>query len=90
MSIVPLSAVKPTTPPGLPDPVIDLGIGGFRDVTPGTVVTFEVTAFNDFVEQTNEAQFFEATIRVLAGGCTPLDERTVLILVPPAPVGPPR
>lgn len=90
VSIVPLSAVKPTNPPGLPDPIIDTGIGGFRDVTPGTVVTFEVTAFNDFVEQTNEAQFFEATIRVLAGGCTPLDERTVLILVPPAPVGPPR
>src|SRR5882672_764305 len=41
---------------------------------------------NDFVLQADEAQIFGATIRVLAGGCTPLDERHVLILAPPPPV----
>ncbi len=32
------------------------------------------------------AQIFSAKIRVLAGGCTALDERTVLVLVPPMPI----
>ena len=36
--------------------------------------------------QTDQAQIFHATIQVLAGGCTPLDQRDVLILVPPTPV----
>jgi hypothetical protein len=27
-----------------------------------------------------------ATITVLAGGCTPLDQRTVIILVPPTAI----
>lgn len=84
LSVVPDSWLVPVDPPDLPDPVI-VG-GGFDEVTPGTVVTYQVTAFNDFIEQTTQAQFFEATITVLAGGCTPLDERTVYILVPPLPV----
>jgi len=36
------------------------------------------------------AQFFLARIRVLAGGCTELDEREVFILVPPLPFDPPE
>ncbi len=80
-SIVPNSYVVPSDPPGLPVPVMTAD--GFDNVTPGTVVTFDVAAFNDFVEQTSEAQFFEASITVLAGGCFPLDDRVVLILVPP-------
>ena len=51
-----------------------------------TRVKFDVKALNDFVPQTAEAQIFRATIRVLASGCTPLDQREVLILVPPTPV----
>jgi len=86
--IDPDSFDKPPPPPELPDPVITAD--GFDNVTPGTVVTFQVTAYNDFVEQTNVAQFFLARIRVLAGGCTELDEREVFILVPPLPFDPPE
>jgi hypothetical protein len=58
----------------------------FHDVTPGTIVRFEVVAFNNSVEPTSQGRIFMATIRVLADGCTPLDERDVLILMPPNPV----
>ena len=84
VSIVPVSFVVPVDPPGLPTPTITTD--GFDNVTPGTIVTFDVTAFNDFVVQTDDAQFFEATITVTAGGCFPLDDRVVLILVPPTPI----
>jgi hypothetical protein len=87
VSVTPVSFIKPADPPGLPDPIIDVDIMGFRGVTPGTTVTFDVTAYNDFVAPGPVAKFFEATIRVLAGGCTPLDERKVLILVPPSGIG---
>lgn len=83
-SVIPDSFVKPPPPPNLPDPTFDTV--GFQNVTPGTVVSFDVTAYNDFVEGTEYAQFFRATIRVLAGGCTDLDQREVLILVPPNPI----
>lgn len=84
LSVVPNSFVKPPPPPNLPDPTFDAV--GFQNVTPGTVVRFDVTAFNGFVDGTDRAQFFRATIRVLAGGCTDLDQREVLILVPPNPI----
>jgi hypothetical protein len=83
-SITPVSFVKPAPPPVLPDPTFDAV--AFHTVTPETQVTFSLVAFNDFVPQTSTAQIFRATIRVLAGGCTPLDQRDVLILVPPTPI----
>ncbi len=83
-SVVPNSFDKPPPPPNLPDPTFDNV--GFQNVTPGTVVRFDVTAYNDFMQGAETAQFFRATIRVLAGGCTDLDEREVLILVPPDPI----
>ena len=83
-SVIPDSFVKPQPPPTLPDPTFD-NIG-FQNVTPGTQVSFDVTAYNDFVQGSDSAQFFRATIRVLAGGCTDLDQREVLILVPPNPI----
>jgi hypothetical protein len=84
-TVTPVSFVKPAPPPVLPDPTFDSV--SFHNVTPATTVQFDVEAFNDFVMQIDgKAQFFRATIRVLAGGCTPLDAREVLILVPPAPV----
>lgn len=83
-TIVPVSFVKPPPPPALPDPTFDAV--AFHKVTPSTKVSFNVAAFNDFVPQTADAQIFRATIRVLAGGCTPLDQRDVVILVPPTPV----
>ena len=82
--ITPVSFVKPPPPPALPDPTFDAT--SFHTVTPSTKVSFNVSAFNDFVPQTADAQIFRATIRVLAGGCTPLDQRDVVILVPPMPV----
>ena len=58
----------------------------FHRVTPGTVVSFQVHAFNDFLEATDQAQIFRAVVKVLAGSCTDLDEREVFILVPPTPI----
>ncbi|MEP6864831.1 MAG: hypothetical protein ABJE66_29695 [Deltaproteobacteria bacterium] len=83
-TIAPSSFVLPPPPPVLPNPTFDATT--FHNVTPGTQVGFTVDAFNDFVPQTDQAQIFHATIQVLAGGCTPLDQRDVLILVPPNPV----
>ena len=83
-AVMPQSFVLPPPPPVLPNPTFDATT--FHNVTPGTQVTFAVDAFNDFVVQTDSAQIFRATIRVLAGGCTPLDQRDVLILVPPQPI----
>jgi hypothetical protein len=83
-AVMPQSFVLPPPPPALPNPTYDATT--FHNVTPGTQVTFAVDAFNDFVMQTDSAQIFRATIRVLAGGCTPLDQRDVLILVPPMPI----
>ena len=83
-TIIPTGAVVPVPPPVLPTPTFDAT--AFHTVTPGTVVSFAVNAFNDFVPATNQAQIFRATIRVLAGGCTPLDQRDVLVLVPPSPI----
>ncbi len=82
--IVPDHFVKAPAPPVLPDPTFDQT--SFHKVTPGTKVFFNVRAFNDFVLETNSAQIFRATIKVLAGGCTALDQRDVLILVPPKPL----
>ena len=83
-AMTPNSFQLPPPPPDLPDPTMDTT--GFQNVTPGTLVSFNVIAFNDFVPATTEPQIFRATIRVLAGGCTDLDERDVFILVPPDPI----
>lgn len=83
-AVTPKSFVLPPAPPVVPNPTFDTT--AFHGVTPNTKVSFDVTAFNDFVMQTQDAQIFRATIQVLAGGCTPLDQRDVLILVPPQPI----
>ncbi|MEX1361505.1 MAG: hypothetical protein AB1Z98_00140 [Nannocystaceae bacterium] len=77
----------PVPLPGVSPPVITPT--GFENVIPNTDVTFTIQAYNDFIPQTPAPQIFEATIRVLADGCSDLDERTVLILVPPEPLPPP-
>lgn len=85
-SIVPETYLLPPPPPTVPAPSFDGQ--EFFNVTPGTIVTFSVAAYNDFIVQTEEAQFFRATIRVTAGSscAITLDQRDVLILVPPIPV----
>lgn len=79
--VLPDSFTKPAPPPKLPDP--KKGKDGFSMVTPGTSVTFKVLAFNDFLQATGAARIFRVVIKVTAGGCTDLDQREVLILVPP-------
>lgn len=82
--VMPSGFTLPPAPPVLPAPTFDATT--FFAVTPGTRVQFDVRALNDFVPQTQDAQIFRAEIRVLAGGCTALDQREVLILVPPNPI----
>jgi hypothetical protein len=82
--VTPTGFTLPPAPPVVPNPTFDAT--SFQRVTPGTRVQFDVRAFNDFVPQTDKAQIFRAVIRVLAGGCTDLDQREVLILVPPTPI----
>jgi len=82
--VQPKSFKKPLPPPKLPDPKMDAK--GFKNVSPGTTVTFTVEAFNSFLKTASEVRIFRAVIKVLAGECTDLDQREVFILVPPAPI----
>jgi hypothetical protein len=86
-AITPTGFTLPPPPPNLPNPTFDAV--AFQNVTPGTVVSFDVVGFNDFVQATDQALIYKAVIRVTAGGCTDLDEREVFILVPPQSVAPP-
>lgn len=80
-SILPLDALPPPPPPLIPPPVVTEK--GFAKVVPGSFVRFMVEAVNDMVQETSKPQVFHATIRVRAGGCANLDERDVIILIPP-------
>jgi hypothetical protein len=83
--ITPLDATAPKAPPVLPAPQISGG--AFTKVYPGSTVRFTVTAQNLIIPGTDKPQVFRAKIKVLAGGCADLDERDVLILIPPnAPI----
>lgn len=81
--VVPDSAVAPPGPPLLPTPSISADGKGFTAVVPGSSLRFRVSVRNDFVQPTSQPQLFRATLRIRAGGCADLDEREVLILVPP-------
>jgi len=61
-----------------------IGGGKFTGVLPGAVLRFAVEAKNDLVMETSEPQVFHARIKIRAGGCADLDERDVIILVPPS------
>jgi hypothetical protein len=83
-AVTPTAYTLPPPPPVIPPPTFDTT--EFHGVTPDTTLTFAVTAFNDFIPATDQAQIFEATITVTASGCTALDQRNVLILVPPTAI----
>jgi len=84
-AIAPKDATPPPAPPTLPGPVI--AGSSFTKVYPGSTVRFTITGNNTMVPATTMPQVFRAKIKILAGGCTDLDEREVIILVPPnAPV----
>lgn len=80
-SVAPLDATAPKAPPVLPAPQISGG--AFTKVYPGSTVRFTVTAQNLIAPGTDKPQVFRAKIKVLAGGCADLDEREVIILIPP-------
>lgn len=58
----------------------------FYGVQPGTVLTFEVTFQNDFVPHELEPQVFVARIIVLGDNTVRLDDRRVIILIPPSDI----
>jgi hypothetical protein len=80
--VTPRDATPPPAPPVTKAPVIR--DGKFTGVLPGTVVRFAIEAKNDVVMETAEPQVFHARIKLRAGGCADLDERDVIILVPPS------
>jgi hypothetical protein len=61
----------------------------FFDVIPGTIVTFRVSAFNDFVEHGATTQVFRCLLVVRGNGVARLDEHDVIILVPARGAGGP-
>ncbi|MEO0323980.1 MAG: hypothetical protein AAF447_13555 [Myxococcota bacterium] len=76
-----------TPPAGAPAPTVadrdgDSVFDSFIDITPGTVVSFTVLAFNDAVPQGPEDQVFTVTLQVVGDDVTVLDETTVVIVVP--------
>jgi hypothetical protein len=58
----------------------------FQSVIPGTSLTFAVSAENDLVPQTDAPRLFTAEIRIRGDGCYDVGAKTVLLLVPPAPL----
>ena len=60
----------------------DTVFDSFVGVTPGTVVTFSVVAFNDVVPPEDVDQVFTVTLQVIGDGVTVLDEKPVTIIVP--------
>jgi len=78
-----------TPPPGAPAPTVadldgDSIFDSFVDLTPGTIVTFTIIAFNDTVPRTDVDQVFMVTLQVIGDGITVLDEKPVIIIVPRA------
>jgi hypothetical protein len=81
-SVTPVSAEPPTG-------FSSMDATTFHDVIPGTIVRFRVTAFNDFVEETETSQVFRCTIVVRGNGVARLDQHEVIILVPARGAGGP-
>ena len=72
----------------------DAGVESFDETTfygvqAGTLLTFSVTFFNDFVPHEYDPQVFTARIIVLGDNTVRLDDRRVIILIPPSdiPIG---
>ncbi len=74
-----LKSITPVPPPP-PGATIDGDV--FRSVKPGSTVTFELDAYNDFVPHTTKEQLFTIDIDVLGDGVTVLDTRKVFVIVP--------
>lgn len=81
--VSPLDSMPPPPPASGATP--KLTATGFSGVVPGSSVRFSIKAKNDFQPLTGIPQVYRATIKVLAGGCADLDQRDVIILIPPKP-----
>jgi hypothetical protein len=81
-SVTPLSADPPTG-------FASMDATTFYHVTPGTIVTFRVTAFNDFVPEGPTSQIFRCTLVVRGNGVARLDQHDVIVLVPAEGAGGP-
>lgn len=81
---IPRSAVPPAgaEPPTVADLDGDGTYDSFTELTPGTVVSFSILAFNDVVPQTDADQVFTLTLQVIGNEVTVLDEKTVVVVVP--------
>lgn len=78
-----------TPPAGAEAPTVadldgDSVFDSFVDLTPGTVVSFSIIAFNDTVPELEEDQVFTVTLQVVGDGITVLDEKQVIVVVPRA------
>ena len=56
----------------------------FTKVTPGSALRFRFDAKNDFLRATAKPQAVKAKLQALASGCALVDDRDVLIIIPPA------
>lgn len=74
-----IKSITPVAPPPAGS-TIDGDI--FRNVTPGSTVTFDVVGYNHFQKPLEVDQLFAADIRVLGDLVTVLDVRKVYIIVP--------
>jgi len=87
-AVIPVSGstgyTVPPAPPVVPPPVA--GSSTFTNVTAGTRIRYNIRAYNDFIMQTIQPQFFRATISLLADTCSDLDTRDVIFLVPAMPM----
>lgn len=74
--------IKSITP--VPPPPAGATIDGavFRHVQPGSTVTFNLDAYNDFVPEIGTEQLFEIDVQVIGDGVTLLDTRHVYVVVP--------
>jgi hypothetical protein len=79
-SIVPVDGFRPDGSSGGFDRMDETT---FYQVTPGTIVRFQVHFWNDVRMPASVAQIFQARIVVLGNGVARLDERRVFIIVPP-------
>ena len=81
-----ITSITPVPPPPAGATIVG---DTFENVLPGSTVTFEVDAYNDFVPALPEVQLFTIQIFVLGDGVTLLDSRDVFVIVPPEIVNPP-
>jgi hypothetical protein len=86
--VVPVSATSHgcATEPTPADTDGDGVLDGFRGVSPGSTVTFEVRAQNDCVEEDYDPKVYSVWIDLFASNGTSFGSRLVTILVPPAGV----